>query len=212
MSQDHPETFKKIASYIKERCIPRTSNEIIVPIKRIDDIPVSVTFTYEGNNKEIHYLACVIELSPKINYTMAELIVRNFNDEFPLEKGIQLIFEKIEKLKYNKISGLFYDYSKNDGNSGEENIMVTLFSILKNYENVCSSISECCVCLEITDTRTSCDHNVCISCYSKLDVSNKKWSQYDGTDLFYKKCPLCRGIIQKLLPETGCKLEEQLGL
>lgn len=213
MSQDHPETFKKIASYIKEHCIPRRGNVIIVPIKKIDDIPVIVTFTYEGSNQEINYLTCIIELAPKIGYNMAEFIVRDFDDEFPLEKGIKLIFEKIEKLKYNKTNGLFYDHSKNDGNSVEENIMVTMFSILKNYENATSSISECCVCLEITETHTSCGHNVCIACYSKLDVSNKKWSEYYGKDLFHKKCPLCRGIIQKLLPERNYgDIEEQLGL
>ena len=213
MSQDHPETFKKIASYIKKKCVPRTSNDLIVPIKKIDDIPVIVIFTYEGINEEISYLACVIELAPKIGYNMAEFIVRDFDDEFPLEKGIQLIFEKIEKLKYSKTKGLFYDPSNQDDNSGDENIMVTMFSILKNYENVSSSISECCVCLEITETHTSCGHNVCIACYSKLVVSTKKWSEYHGTYLFYKKCPMCRGIIQKLLPERSYgDIQEQLEL
>lgn len=213
MSQDHPETFKKIASYIKEHCIPRTSNIIIVPIKQIDNIPVIVTFTYEGNNEKIHYLVCVIELAPKIGYNMSELIVRDFDDEFPLEKGIKLIFEKIEKLKYNKTNGLFYDHSKNDGNSVEENIMVTMFSIIKNYENTRSSISECCVCYEITETRTSCEHNVCIACYSKIDVFEKKWVQYHRKDLFYKKCPMCREIIEKILPEREYgDIQEKLGL
>jgi len=213
MSQDHPETFKKIASYIKENCKLRTSNQIIVPIKKVDDIPVIVTFTYEGSNEEISYLACAIELAPKIGYNMAEIVVRDFDDEFPLEKGIQLIFEKIEKLKYSKTKGLFYDSSKNDGNSGEENIMVTMFSILKNYGNVRSSISECCVCYEITETHTLCGHNVCIACYSKLEVSKKKWSEYYGKDLFHKKCPLCREIIEKVLPEREYEdILEQLGL
>ena len=211
MSQDHQETFKKIALYIKEKCIPCTHNELILPIKKIDNIPVIATFSYESNNEEFLWLSCVLALSPNIEYTMAEFIVRHFDNEFTLEKGVQLIFEKIEKLKFSKSKGLFYDHSKQDDNSGEENIMVMMFSIIKNYENVVSSINECCVCLEITETHTSCGHNVCIACYSKLDVSKKKWNEYWGRESFYKKCPMCRGIIEKLLPETDvCELAERL--
>ena len=37
--------------------------------------------------------------------------------------------------------------------------------------------TECCVCLEITDTKTSCGHYLCVQCFSKL---------------YKNSCPMCR--------------------
>ena len=210
--------FQKIAKYIQKNCHPRRGNNFKLPIRKIDNIPVIVDFSYEGNHAEIFHLTCNILLSPNIEYQMAEFIIRDFDADFTLQQGIQLIFEKLEKLKFSTSKGLFHDPSKNnDGDSQEEeeeeNIMISMFSVLKFYENINSSISECCACFEVTETHTSCGHNVCIACYSKLEVAKKEWREYYGKESFYKKCPMCRGIIEKLLPETGvCELSERLTL
>jgi hypothetical protein len=205
--------IKKIAKYILKNCYPRQGNYFNLPIKKIDNISVIVEFTYEGNHDELSYLSCNIRLAPNIEYTMAEFLIRDFNDDFTLEQGLLLIFEKLKKLKFNKSKGLFIDPSKNnDGDSQqEENIMITVFSILKGCENISLSINECCACLELTETHTSCGHNICIACYSRLEVVKHEWREYYGRDSFYKKCPMCRSIIDKLLPKTGvCELLEQL--
>ena len=210
--------FKKFAKYIKKNCIARQGNTFKLPIKKIDNIQVIVEFSYEGNHDELSYLSCNIRLAPNIEYTMAEFLIRDFDDDFTLEQGLQLIFEKFQKLKFSKSKGLFYDpFKNNDGDNREEeeeeNIMITVFSILKGCENISSSINECCACMEVTETHTSCGHNVCVACYSKLEVAKNEWREYYGRDSFYKKCPMCRGIIDKLLPETGiCDLSERLTL
>lgn len=38
-------------------------------------------------------------------------------------------------------------------------------------------MSECCVCLNICNDKTECNHTLCVKCFNKLK---------------YKKCPLCR--------------------
>jgi len=216
--QSQQSQFQKIAKYMLKNCIPQTDNTFNLPIKKIDNIPVIAEFTYEGDQDEISYISCGVRLAPNIEHTMAEFLVRDFDDDFTLEQGLQLIFEKLKKLKFSKSKGLFYDPSKNnDGGSQEEeeeeNIMITVFSVLKGCENISSSINECCACLEVTETHTSCGHNVCISCYSRLEVVKHEWREYFARDSFYKKCPMCRGIIDKLLPETDvCELSERLGL
>jgi len=216
MSQEEKsQFFKHISLYLLENCNPRIYNSLKLPIKKIDDIPVNVEFSYEGNHHEISCISCTIHLAPNNEYMMAEFVVRDFNEEFALEEGVKLIFEKINNLKFNQFKGLLCDSSKNQENNGiiKENIMITIYSILNLYENVTSSINDCCVCLEITETHSNCGHNVCIKCYSKLEVSKKEWREYYGRNTFYKKCPMCRGIIQKLLPETEIgELSEQLTL
>ena len=62
------------------------------------------------------------------------------------------IFYILKETKFNKYSGTFIDYNFGGG-------------------------EECCVCLEITSTKTNCGHHMCIAC----------WNQVNN-----QRCPICR--------------------
>jgi hypothetical protein len=62
-----------------------------------------------------------------------------------------------------------------------------MFSLLLCSENIELDYQKCCCCLEITKTKTKCNHNLCIECWGKLpDILNS------DEDDSYKKCPICR--------------------
>jgi len=64
---------------------------------------------------------------------------------------------------------------------------------------------ECCVCLEMTNKITKCNHSLCEGCWGKIDkISNDKFEQaeYEGIeddDLDYDSlmphCPMCRTML-----------------
>lgn len=218
--QQLTEEVVRIAAYIKANCKHNESlNPIVIPITEIDGIPVKVKFTYEGKVVDkvqvIHYIACRVYLAPNIEYTMAEFTVRDFDEEFTLEKGVMLLLKKINTLRFNKMIGLIQSIPKSDNDSvlDRPDLMTDLYNIIKTFENVKLSIIECSVCFEMTKTSTSCNHQLCISCYSKLEVVKEGWCEDSGQITHMKKCPLCRGVITKILPETEIgELNEHLVL
>jgi hypothetical protein len=50
-----------------------------------------------------------------------------------------------------------------------------------------SHLDTCCVCYEKTSTKTSCEHILCIPCWSSIKRTESEDSDYET-----KKCPICR--------------------
>jgi hypothetical protein len=216
------EEISRLAVFIKLNCKRNTLNPLLLPINEIDGIPVQVIFTCEGSHTNIHdisYLACSIYLEPNIEYTMAEYTVRGFGANFTLEHGILLLLEKLNTLSFNKFNGLIETKTvitpDTDGESasgyGQADVMRDLYNIIKAFKNLTPTVIECCVCYGVTKTHTNCNHRLCIACYSQLAVVKEGWCEYSGKPTYMKNCPLCRGLITKLLPETHLgELDESL--
>lgn len=99
-------------------------------------------------------------------------------------------FIKNELLKIN-VSKIKKEKIKNFNNYSVGNITITINSKtitfyfnhifnLKAQLTRCEETSECCVCFEPTEIKTSCNHKVCRACCEKI-------VKYD---IF--KCPMCR--------------------
>lgn len=189
--------LKCIADYIKTHTDRGPElNAMRLPIEEIDSIPVDVILNYEGEEAHIHYIACFIYLAPNIEYTMADFSVRNFTDDFTIEQGIDLLMKRISLLKFDKYKGCF------NGVESSPPISEMFYALFKNVKNVKLTPRECSVCFEMTETHTSCKHQLCLVCYSKLNVVEKGWSFYSGRAIHIKQCPLCRGKIKKILSNT----------
>lgn len=102
-----------------------------------------------------------------------KLSIKNTN------KFIMIIKEILPKLNFNKFTGLFdFDIDKNQklinfSNSKTNNILG--FDVLGS-EYIHSG--ECCICYDKTLIKTSCEHFLCVECWSKM----KNISE----------CPYCR--------------------
>ena len=190
--------LKCIADYIKTHTDRGPElNALRLPIEEIDSIPVDVILNYEGEEAHIHYIACYIYLAPNIEYTMADFSVRNFTVDFTIEQGIDLLMKRISLLKFDKYKGCF-----NGVVESSPPISEMFYALFKNDKNVKLSTRECSVCFDMTETHTSCKHQLCLVCYSKLNVVEKGWSTYSGRAIHIKQCPLCRGKIKKILSNT----------
>jgi hypothetical protein len=197
-----------LATFFKNTCKHNSLNPFLLPISKIDGIPVQVVFTYEGERANAHdiiYLACTIYLEPNIEYSMAEFFVRDFDADFTLECGIIILLKKLNTLYFNKFKGVIETKTSSDNGSGhgQADVMLDLYNIITTFENITPSVPECCVCYEITETHTSCKHQICIACYSQLEVVKEGSSEYRNRKTQMKNCPLCRSLITKLLPEVN---------
>jgi hypothetical protein len=155
-----------------------------LPIKKIDDTPVNVTFKFDTHmNKEI-WMILIITTS-KIRVTMdgdtddmelfRSIIVRDcekMNIDVETEK-VKTIFET---LKFNKFVGEFV--CDNSRHFATESI-----DEFDEMENIETTYDSCCVCHDATLTETPCGHHLCVQCW----VSLKKM-----------KCPICRAYIKYL--------------
>lgn len=196
----------RLAAFLKTNCKPDSINLMILPIREIDGILVEVVFTCEGTQTNVHnmrYLACTISLAPNIGYTMAGFSVRDFDADFTLECGLILLLNKLSTLGFNKMLGLIETTTGSDNVSSLErnDVILELCNILNSFKNITLTVCDCCVCFELTKTFTSCKHQLCIACYSKLPVEKEGWCEFSGKTTYMKSCPVCRGIITKMLPD-----------
>jgi hypothetical protein len=68
----------------------------------------------------------------------------------------------------------------------EEEICL-LLKKLKQSDEENNTKEECCVCFEKNEVKTSCKHNLCRPCHSKLE-----WNEEEDEDEKFKLCPMCR--------------------
>jgi hypothetical protein len=170
------------------------------PIREIDNIPVNVLITL--NEKSTHKHIDLNIQSSKIYLSEDdeideedgpdELVEYVFNyeeiitDDDPkytvefIQEGLRIIHNKLKSLYFDKYNGKFM--YKN------ENVSFKDWKTFLNIENVTLDFKECCVCLEMTSTETSCKHSLCIPCWSKIKYT--KSEVYDDMDTL--RCPYCR--------------------
>ena len=172
------ELIKIVKSIIDTR--PRESEEIILPVKMLNDLPVSIKIVIQPNLYNYLFFVDVdcddvivepdeepLKLLCQFFYEIPVLNPVIDNDEF-----IHSFKKIMNELKYNNKTGKI--------NEDEENNQ--FFRDLISNENITFREEEaCCVCSEETKTRTSCQHTLCLICWSKI-------KSVEGD----KPCPICR--------------------
>lgn len=160
-----------------ENCKCLDGFEIKVPnVKYICNFNVVTYFIIDRKNgkKKNFYIFKFVILSKKI-----KTVNLDFYEYFSYKKkyskicheNIFIFFESVKKilptLSFNKLTGLFESETKMKNN---------LLEIKLNQEHMV--IGECCICYENTITKTSCNHFICVKCWT--DMKN------------IKSCPYCR--------------------
>jgi len=162
---------------------PRDEQVILLPIETINGLPVT---------------AKIAIISNSINYLFFIDVDANGIDVEPDEEPLQLLsklFFEISIVNPVINNNEFIDtfkkivnslrYNNKTGKINEEEEDTQFFRDLILNENITFKEEEqCCVCSEITKTKTQCNHSLCFICWSKIKPNND-----------VKCCPICRESI-----------------
>lgn len=104
-----------------------------------------------------------------------------WNDDDILYQEIVTDQENLDKLlnitlpnlKFNKMTNQFQE----EGDNKRTALELELAQSIPKCDSIKWGFDECCVCFELTTTKTSCGHHLCSTCESAIKNS---------------KCPMCR--------------------
>jgi hypothetical protein len=89
------------------------------------------------------------------------------------QEDLETFLNDIPKLKYSRLDNkLYLDDTKLDSTT-----YLKVMDLIPENKNMHLNIQECVVCMNITKTKTSCNHYLCAICETKIDN---------------KLCPICR--------------------
>lgn len=172
------------SSIINETITDLTIN---IPIKTIDAVPVTVTlvYNYHGMRFKVesldYYTDETREVTEQIPLYSTPITKyknkKNISIE-EIETMLRVHFEEISKLKFSVFNGRFYS---------DKIIDESCWGFLTKFENLTLDFDECCVCKEITKSKTACKHTLCRPCMFKI-----KPSPVEDADDEYVLCPICR--------------------
>jgi hypothetical protein len=178
----------------------RNDRSITLPIKKISNISVEVIIRKQTKNKYILHINPTdfsvgedesLYIGIYDNNCGGAAYVRQ-DDKF-IEHVVHCTLLSLKNIKIDKLYGLL----TNDEPSLKEKKIRDMWAIFcqefKDDEHMEMTIKECCVCFTMTQSRTNCDHSVCLECISKL----KPVEIVDGAK--HIGCPMCRQRITSLL-------------
>jgi hypothetical protein len=151
---------------------PRETEEIILPIETLNDLPVTVKISITPNlynylffiDVECHEVMTEdepLQLLGKFFYEVAKE-----NPVISVDEFLESFKKIVNSLRFDRIKGII---DEQDTNFFQE--------LITNPNISFASIENCSVCMEQTKTKTRCNHHLCLVCWSKLKE---------------KLCPLCR--------------------
>jgi hypothetical protein len=174
------ELIKIIKQIIDSR--PRDEQSIILPIHTVNDLPVTAKISIVPNS--VNYLFFIdidvngVDVEDPIDILPLQLLSKLFY-EIPIINSVidnEYFIDSFKKI----VNSLRYDNRTGKIDEDEENTQ--FFRDLISNENITFQEEESCsVCMEITKTKTQCNHSLCLICWSKI-------KSVEGD----KPCPICR--------------------
>jgi hypothetical protein len=156
---------------------PRETEEIILPIETLNDLPVTVKISITSNLYN-YLLFIVVECNEIMTDDEPLQLLDKFfyeiskeNPVFAVDEFLDSFKKIVNNLKFDKVKGSIDD---------EEQDTKFFQEIIINPNISFTSTENCSVCIEPTKTKTSCSHHLCYICWSKLKQKN---------------CPICREVL-----------------
>jgi hypothetical protein len=164
---------------------PRESEEIILPIQCINDLPVTVKISITPNLYNYLFF---------IDVDCHEIMTEEYDEEIPLRLLSKFFYEIskenpvinndefldsfkkiINSLRFDKVKGTIDD---------EEQDTKFFQELITNANISFALVDNCSVCMEETKTKSLCNHTLCLICWSKL---KEKICPQCREELFYGK-------------------------
>jgi len=179
-------------------------NEFILPIDELDGIRVEAKIIKIcGQEKEFYILVIGllgIYYKDDKHLNCYSVLYRS-NCHYHHNKDFHTLPEILEHTMMILENFIVDDYNGCIELKKCASIDLDLSNMFKKFQRVKVKGEECCVCKDIiTKTKTSCGHNVCIRCVSKLKMAEEE-EDYDEDETAYsfqRKCPMCRQTFHTL--------------
>lgn len=154
-----------------------------VPIKKICGMSINCNLMFSKKNVSLQIESTKIfeNEEQKMLYTgdILKHCPKTLEDYILILKELNLLLKNI---KFNKYNGYFETESINKNDD-----TIDWYSVFEENDNVELEFCKCCICLEMTITKTTCcKQNLCYECWDKLPLISNKY------DIPEVKCPLCR--------------------
>jgi hypothetical protein len=181
------------------------SNCIKLPIRAIDDIPVSVTIIRFNHDMENFHLEITLDsIAPFYDTDQAEntrlyiaytgSVKNKKNSPYETIKGqIQMLMDE-EECYFDVVRSRFLlgkgEIEKHLKCTKSSSLFEKAYSGKKGrklYES-----ENCCVCDEKTHSKTNCKHSLCLRCLVKIDAGIEKQEDDDDDEERVVPCPMCR--------------------
>jgi len=185
------DSIKRLAKeWIRQLDESDTSTKELSNIKRIDGIKVLVTRTINRKEQLLLIKVNSVEIEENFddynNFEMECFTTKEFKfngelNEITLACAIIKARSWMSTLKYHSLTEL----KEPDGSDDE--------FIVFDLPNIKQAAEKCCVCHEITNRKTDCEHHLCLQCYYTL---KPEWSSNCESNSWHHhvKCPICRKI------------------
>ena len=205
---------QKMAAFFADR---NSNYDSIVelPIIKICNLPVEVILKIDEMSVTVNVLRKFAEGRPDSKYrefysTRTFALVHS-SMLTTLLSALTFLKMAIPRFYLNKFEGkLTYDDFEFNGEiltDGSKKVIESAFSqefVPSEYSNCEFAYNSCCVCLELTLSKTPCNHSLCIECEERLQFDEEvefDMEEDDDSDdenengkkvLHYRKCPMCR--------------------
>ena len=182
-------------------------DSISLPIKKLDGVVVKIRLQIDWSKykgKQDLKIVMVIDTPLKKETENRDYNINFFNHHCEgvvvhkdieggwncglMQKSIIGYWEMMGKLKYDKLLDKF--------------VMPKSVCVEKCHYKIWSGLDGvemegelCCVCHEVTKSKTDCDHALCLQCWSQL--KKEAPPDYEGYEegMFGHKCPICRDFM-----------------
>lgn len=161
MGETEPSLFDKIINASRE--------DFPLPIKTIDEVNVyCVMHSCLNCYGEMKHIRLEITSS-----WLGDMLFKTYSNT--QGELIHMLRDIIPNLKYDKIHNVMM--LNGSARKKDCDLECEIISHIPESSNIIFNYSECCVCLDKTTTKTSCNHYLCAKCESQIKT---------------RTCPMCR--------------------
>lgn len=174
-------------SGIKPKYCYEEEDDLKLPIDELDNIKVDIrmVFSYSKIVLKIEANSIVIN-DESVVYNNIILEYKHNGKKLDLEDFI-IAFIRMDRslghYKFNNTIGKFEDIrlKPKDFSILFKNVLSlnNIVAFKKNIENI--NINKCCLCFELTEIKTRCNHTLCYRCWENITECNRH----------RKRCPIC---------------------
>jgi hypothetical protein len=159
---------------------------IRIPIKMIDRVKVFVRLIVRSSNSSLVILEITVDdIYENDNFEDITLHRKLFNiNDKDFTKVAEFILVELNELRLDMAGDL--------ANKKDLDDEVLEHELLSGLDNIELDADECCVCNNLTKTKTICNHCVCYRCMTHI----KHVKDDDDENSYEIPCPICRQDIK----------------
>jgi hypothetical protein len=153
-----------------------------IPISKIHGIAVNISFEACPMREWIYFKIYAMNIENyNTNLYSKYLKVKNNHTVKDVENFITEQFDFMRDCVFDRMTGKFVLPTEK-----EPTLCRFIAEFAKDKEHITTTVRECCVCYELTKTRTRCNHYVCVECWNNLNYVDNEEERAE------QPCPMCK--------------------